>query len=97
MGGAEHGVDLSAMMDLMFEQVQQQPVDSFAHHTVDTHTVDAAREVFFPQVLAECHPPPVVLSLVLHQLGYGQGLGAVLYLAVTVAFPGCSSLTVPFP
>jgi hypothetical protein len=37
VGGAEHGVDLSTMMDLMFEQVQQQPVDSFAHHTVGTH------------------------------------------------------------
>src|SRR3546814_3512215 len=73
---------------LMFEQVQQQPVDSFAHHTVDTHQVDAAREVFFPQDLAECHQPLVDLSLVMHQLGKSQGLGEVLYLAVTVAFQG---------
>ena len=96
VGGAEHGVDLSTMMDLMFEQVQQQPVDSFAHHTVGTHQVDGAGEVVFPQGFAERHQPLVGSGLVVHQLGKGQGLGEVLYLAIPVAFQGGEVIAVHF-
>lgn len=95
-GATEHRMHLAAVMDLMFEQVQQQPIDSFAHHTVDTHQLHGAGEVFLPQGFAERHQPLVGLGLVVHQWGKGQGLGEVLYLTVTVAFQGSEVIAVHF-
>lgn len=95
-GSAEHRMHLAAVMDLMFEQVQQQPVDALAHDTVGPHQVDAAGEVCFPQGFAERHQPLVGLGLALLQLGKGQGFRKVLYLAVPVAFQSGEVITVHF-